>query len=116
MGLIEEISLLGADIKDGLSRCLDNNALYERMLKKLPTAIEGAPVMPYIRSGDLDMAMSNAHTIKGVVGNLSLTPLYNNYSELVNLLVDGKPEKAEELLSETMKIQQDIVDCIKRYE
>ena len=116
MGLIEDIALLGADTNDGLTRCMDKPELYERMLKKLPKVVEESPVMPYIDSGDIDTAISNAHTLKGVVGNLSLVPLYNNYAEIVNLLHDAFTERAVELLVETLKIQQRFLDCIKKYE
>lgn len=116
MGLIEDIALLGADTEDALTRFMDNSALYERMLKKLPKIIEQAPVMPYVESGDLDEALSNAHTLKGVLGNLSLTPLFNNYTEIVNLFRDNKPEKAKELLAQTLELQQSFLDCIKKYE
>lgn len=115
MGLIEELKSLGADTDDALVRFMDNSALYERMLKKLPKVVEDAPVMPYVESGDLDTALSNAHTLKGVVGNLSLTPLYNNYTEMVNLFRDDKPEKAKELLADTLEIQRKIMDCIEKY-
>lgn len=116
MGLIEDVALLGADTEDGLTRCMGNPSLYERMLKKLPKVIEEAPVMPYVESGDLDTALSNAHTLKGVVGNLSLMPLYNNYTEIVNLFRGDKPEMATALLAETLKIQQSFLECIKKYE
>ncbi len=116
MGLIEDVALLGADTNDGMTRCMGKPELYERMLKKLPKVVEEAPVMPYVQSGDLDTALSNAHTLKGVVGNLSLVPLFNNYTEIVNLFRDAKPEKATELLAETLKIQQSFLDCIKKYE
>lgn len=115
MSLIEELKLLGADTDDAIVRFMDNSELYERMLKKLPKVIEDAPVMRYVESGDLDAALANAHTLKGVVGNLSITPLYNNYTEIVKLFREEKPEKAKELLTDTIKIQQDFLDCIKKY-
>lgn len=115
MGLIEDIALVGADTEDALTRFMDNSALYERMLKKLPKVVEETPVMPYVESGDLDTALSNAHTLKGVVGNLSLMPLYNNYTEMVNLIRDEKMDAAKALLAKTIKIQEDFLDCIKKY-
>ncbi len=115
MSLIEELKSLGTDTDDALVRFMDNSALYERMLKKLPKVIEEAPVMQYVESGDLDTALANAHTLKGVVGNLSITPLYNNYTEIVKLFREEKSEKAKELLIDTVKIQQEILDCIKKY-
>ena len=114
MGLIEELKLLGADTEDALARFMNNSSLYERMLMKLPKVVEDAPVMPYVESGDLEAALSNAHTLKGVVGNLSLTPLYNNYTEMVDLFRDNKPEKAKELLEKTVEIQREFMDCIKK--
>jgi len=116
MGLIEDVALLGADTEEGLSRCMDNPKLYERMLKKLPKVVNEVPVMPYVESGDLDTALSNAHTLKGVVGNLSLIPLYDNYTEIVNLFRSDRVESATDLLAETLEIQQKFLECIKKYE
>lgn len=116
MSLIEDIALIGADTNDAITRFMGNTALYERMLKKLPKVVADAPVMPYVEADDLDTALSNAHTLKGVVGNLSLTPLYNNYTEIVNLFRDNSPAKAKELLRETLEIQQRFLDCIGKYE
>lgn len=115
MSLIEELKSLGADTDDAIARFMGNSALYERMLKKLPKVIEEAPVMQYVESGDIDTALANAHTLKGVVGNLSITPLYNNYTEIVTLFRENSPEKAKELLTDTIKIQDDFLDRIKKY-
>lgn len=116
MGLIEDIALLGADTDDGLTRFMGNSALYERMLKKLPGVIEANPVMTFVKSGDLDSALTNAHTIKGVVGNLSLSPLYDNYTKVVELFRGREPAKAEELLERTLEIQRQFMECIKKYD
>ncbi|MBD5128988.1 MAG: hypothetical protein HDT43_03560 [Ruminococcaceae bacterium] len=115
MGMIDELKALGADTDDALTRFMGNTELFERMLKKLPKVVEEAPVMPYLKSGDPDMAMTNAHTLKGVIGNLSLTPLYNGYAEVVDLLRDEKPEKAAAQFEKTLSLQNDILECIKKY-
>lgn len=116
MGLLEDIALLGADTDDGSTRFMGNTALYERMLKKLPEVIKDNPVQPFVRSGDLETALSNAHTLKGVTGNLSLTPLYNSYVDVVGLLRSGNSEKAEKKLESALEIQQRFVECIKKYD
>ncbi|MCM1166069.1 MAG: Hpt domain-containing protein [Lachnospiraceae bacterium] len=115
MGLIEDVKALGADVDDALARFMNNSALYEKMLKKLPKVIEDAPVMPYVRSGDLETAMSNAHTLKGVLGNLSLVKLYENYTETVNLLRGGDTAAAEKLLTETLELQKSFLECIEKH-
>ena len=39
-----------------------------------------------IGAGDLDAAFEAAHALKGVLGNLSLTPAYEKVSEMTELL------------------------------
>ena len=115
MGLIEELSDLGVDVDDALTRFMNNSALYERMLKKLPKVAEDAVVMPFVESGDFETALSNAHTLKGVMGNLSIVPLYKSYTEAVNLFREGNTEAARELLIQSADLQQKIIDCINKY-
>lgn len=115
MSLLTELETLGVDIQDGLRRFVNNAALYEKMLKKFPAAAEQLPVQPHFDSGDLDAALANAHTLKGMTGNLSLTPLYTAYTEIVALLRASDPEKAKALLADTIPLQQQISDCIKTH-
>ncbi len=59
--------------------------------------------------------MQSGHTIKGVTGNLSLTPLYETYSEIVRLLCAGKPEEAKHVMQEKRPVWEAIVACIEKY-
>lgn len=113
MSLIEEAGKLGVNVEDALGRFMNNVSLYERMLKKLPSVLESSPVMPCFESGDLEAALGNAHTIKGVVGNLSIDPLYEGYSGIVSLLREGKNDEARALLEKTLEFERPIVECIK---
>lgn len=115
MSLLTELEALGVDIQDGLRRFVNNAALYEKMLKKFPAAAEGLPVQPHFDAGDLEAALANAHTLKGMTGNLSLTPLYVAYTDIVALLRANDPEKAKTLLTDIIPVQQKIIDCIKAY-
>ncbi|MCH5206285.1 MAG: hypothetical protein J1F09_04970 [Oscillospiraceae bacterium] len=115
MSLIEDIAALGVDVEDAMGRFMDNSALYERMLRKLPKLIEEVPVMEFIESEDFDTALSNAHAIKGVVGNLSIVPLHEKYTQIMEYFRDGDFAKAREVLEETLTLQQQIVDCINKY-
>lgn len=115
MTLLEELEACGADINDGLNRLMNNSAIYEKLLKKLPDSILQQEVLSFIDSGDINTAITNAHTIKGVTGNLSVTPLYKAYTEIVNLLRAGKVEEAKNLYNETMPIQEKIIAIIKKY-
>lgn len=115
MGLLTELQAYGVDVQDGLRRFVNNAALFEKMLKKFPAAAEQLPVETRFESGDLDAALADAHTLKGMTGNLSLTPLYEAYTEIVALLRANDPEKARALLTGILPVQQDIIECIKKY-
>lgn len=112
MDILEEPKELGVDIEDGLNRFMKNEGLYKRMLAKLPSNIEKLEILPFIEAGDNQTALSNAHTLKGVTGNLSLTPLFKAYTDIVALFRADKPEEAKALLLETIPVQDKIVACI----
>ncbi len=113
MALLDELKELKVNTDEAILRFMNNSSLYERMLLKLPPNIEKLEVLSYIESGDYKTATENAHTIKGMVGNLSVTPLYTAYTEIVNLLRADKPDEAKALLVETLPIQEEINSCIK---
>lgn len=115
MTLTEEMGLLGADVDDAMKRFSGKTSFYERMLKKLPAAIESNPVLSFMDAKDYTTATANAHTLKGVFGNLSVTPLYTAYTTIVNDLRANEPEKAEALLKEILPLQEKFVSCILSY-
>lgn len=112
MNFLEELKGLGADVDDALNRFMNNEGLYKRMLAKLPLNIEKLEVLSFIESGDTKTALENAHTLKGVMGNLSLTPLYKAYTDIVASFRADKPEEAKAILLEAMPVQEKIIACI----
>lgn len=115
MTLLDELKENGVDVTDGLNRLMNNAGIYERLLKKLPDSIKQQEVLPFIDAGDIDTATRNAHTIKGVTGNLSVTPLYTAYTEIVNDLRAGKVAEARALYVETVPVQEKLLEIISRY-
>jgi len=113
MSLLDDLQGFGVDVQDGLKRFVNKAALYEKMLKKFPAAAEELPVANAFTSGDLEQALANAHTLKGMTGNLSLTPLYEAYTDIVALLREGKPNEAQALLLKILPLQEQIISCIK---
>ena len=115
MTLIEEVGQLGANVEEALERLNNSTSLYERMLKRLPDVVEKANVKAAFDSGNYEEAEKSAHALKGVVGNLSLDALYEGYSKIVELLREGKPAEAAELLEKTLEAERPIVECVKKY-
>ena len=115
MDLISELDALGVNTKEAIERLNNNSAFYVKMLGKFAGELDNHPVMPYLESGDYESAVTHAHTLKGLTGNLSVTPLYKAYTEIVALLRANEPEKAKQLMADTLPIQSEIADCIKKY-
>lgn len=109
MMMIEKLKAFGANTEEGLGRCMNNEAFYFRLIgmaAKDPNfeKLEIAVVME-----ELDDAFEAAHALKGVLGNLALTPLFRPASEMCELLRNRTEMDYEPLLDELMqaKVQLD---------
>lgn len=109
----EELKSLGINLDEALERFMGKQSLYDRMLSKLPKAVKDYQVMECFVAGDYGTAVENAHTLKGVTGNLSVIPLYNAYTEIVNLLRADKPDQAQKILEDIIPVQEKIISYIE---
>ena len=83
---VDSLKQYGADTEDGLKRCMNNEALYLRLVGMAIDDQGCEKLGEALAAGDLKAAFEAAHALKGVLGNLSLTPLYTPVSELTELL------------------------------
>ena len=115
MSMLEELRDLECNISEGLNRFANHAALYEKMLKKFPASAQKLDVPARFAAKDWAAAVADAHTLKGMTGNLSLTPLYEGYTQIVALLREDRPEQAEKILIMITPIQEKIIACIENY-
>ena len=66
----------GLDLNSALDRFMNNEALLERFLAKVPADPNHDRLTAAIAAGDKEGALTAAHTLKGVCGNLSMTALF----------------------------------------
>ena len=83
---LEKLKAFGANTEEGLSRCLNNEAFYLRLVGKFIEKNAYIALKEALSRNDLDAAFAEAHSLKGVLGNLSLTPLYQVIVEMTELL------------------------------
>lgn len=115
MGVLEELKVLGVDVDEALERLNGNEGLYTRLLGSLTGTLRDYYVQPDFDGTDYSEVTERAHAIKGASGNLSVTPLYEAYTEIVTLLRAGQPEPAREILVKILPVQEEIVRCIEKY-
>ena len=99
MNLMEQLKGLGVNVTEGMDRVMGDASLYEMMLGMFVDSVRDNPISAGDFDGaDLDGLIKRVHTLKGMTGNLSLTPLFNGYNEALVLLRAGKPAEARAAL------------------
>ena len=86
MVTIDALKQYGADTDTGLKRCMGNEALYLRLVGSVCNEAGFDALAENIAKKDYESAFESAHALKGVLGNLSLTPLFNAVSEITEML------------------------------
>ena len=88
----------GADVEGTLKRFMGNDGIYLKFLGKFPNDPNYANLGINMESANYEEAYKCAHALKGVVGNLGLTPIFENVSALVEEHTAQIPEPLEALL------------------
>ncbi len=99
---IETLNAFGADTKEGLERCFGKEDFLLRLVRMIPDDKNFAKLEEAVAAGDLRAGFEAAHGLKGVLGNLSLTPLYQPVCEITEYLRAGTEMDYQPLLSEIL--------------
>ena len=83
---VEKLNQFGADTQDGISRCMGMDSLYLKLVGMAPDEKNFDLLKDAIEANNLDQAFEAAHALKGVMANLSLTPLSEKVIEITELL------------------------------
>lgn len=117
MNLMEELKALGADVEEGLERVMGDRDLYDMMLGMFLGSVKEYAVSPEdFEAGDLDELIKKVHTLKGITGNLALTPLFNGYTEILGLLRAGQAGEGRTGYEKLLPVQTAIIECIQRHQ
>lgn len=90
----------GIDVNSALERFMDNEALLERFLAKFPADPNHDRLTAAITAGDKEAALTAAHTMKGVCGNLSMTALFELLTRQVAAFRSGDWDGAVAMMPE----------------
>jgi len=83
-GLAVADDVIYIDIDEGVKRVMNNKKLYIKLLGKFKTDANIDGISEFLAVGDFENAQIQAHTIKGIAANLSLTELFKQILELEN--------------------------------
>ncbi len=110
---IDTLKDFGANVSEGLDRCLNNESFYLRLVKTAANDQNFEKLADAARKGDLSAAFEAAHALKGVMANLSLTPILEPVSEMTELLRAGKEMDYGSYLKQINDARQDLLSLCK---
>ena len=105
---IETLKTFGANTQEGLGRCLNNEAMYLRFVNMALDDANFDRLAAAIQADDRKAAFEAAHAIKGVMGNLALTPIYTAASEMTELLRAGKDADYPAYLEQILRQREEL--------
>lgn len=100
---IDALRSYGANVDDGLQRCMNNEAFYLRLAEMVVEDGSFERLQAALADGDLDAAFEAAHALKGALGNLALTPMSAPVIELTELLRHKAPGDYQAFCGEIMR-------------
>lgn len=117
MSLMEELKGLGASVDEALDRIMGDQELYVMMLGMFLSSIaENNVKKEDFDAADLEGLIKRIHSLKGITGNLGLTPLFDGYTESLGKLRAGDAAAAKVIYEKLMPVEASIIDCIRRHQ
>ncbi len=83
---IEALNEYGADTQSGLTRCMGMKDFYIRLVRMELNDGNFEKLASALENKNMQEAFEAAHALKGAIGNLALTPIYDPVCELTELL------------------------------
>ena len=83
---VEKMNELGCNTAEGLGRCLNNEMFYLNLVQTGLKDENFDKLEEVLETNDLEKGFEVAHGLKGVIGNLAITPLYNAVCEITEEL------------------------------
>lgn len=102
---LDALTAYGANTAEGLARCMNNEPFYLRMVDMALQDRNFDALKAAMDAGDARAAFEAAHALKGLIGNVALTPIYGPVCALTELLrgKDALVEGGDALLEEIMR-------------
>lgn len=105
----------GGDYQNTMERFMGNEAMYRRILDMLFKDDNLQKLGDTLEAGDLGGAFEAAHALKGVVGNMGLTPLYKAVCTIVEPLRAGDQRDDYLVLYQTVRTEFQKADELREH-
>ena len=109
---LDALKQFGANTDEGLTRCMGNEGFYFKLIGKVVDDKHFSALETAIAEKDLDAAFEAAHSLKGVLGNLALTPIYEPVYEITELLRERRDMDYAPFLKKISEKREELIGLI----
>ena len=110
---VEKLNEFGADTNEALERCMNNEQFYLMLVEKALKDDSLERLDLALKDGNLDAGFEIAHSLKGVLLNLSLTPLYEVTAEITELLRSRTQTDYSPYLEKAFSLKNKLIELSK---
>lgn len=103
----------GVDVDATLKRFMGKEALFMKFIVKFADDESCKGIRAGLENRDAQATFERAHSLKGVAGNLGITPVYTLAAQIADLF-RGKQEAEEAELNQAMELQQQLEENCER--
>lgn len=112
MNVLDDLRDWGCDVEGALERFVGDEELYRVCLNTVLSDKAFAGLGAALKDGDVQEAFDHAHTLKGVLANMGLTPMYDITVDLVEPLRSGKADNLLSVYEKLMEAKEKLTDIL----
>lgn len=105
---LKKLSQWGCDVENALKRTMGDEEFYYECINCLLADAGFAGMDKALSEQNSKKAFEYAHMLKGVLGNLGLTPMYNKDIEIVEILRNGSCSEVIDCFRELMHMKDEL--------
>ena len=102
----------GCDVEGAMERFIGDAELYEVCLKTVLADKSFAGLGEALNGGDVKAAFDHAHTLKGVLANMGLTPMYDITVRIVEPLRAGNSDNLLPVYEELIQAKEKLAGIL----
>ncbi len=112
----EELEKCGINYRQGMIRFMNNESLFEKFLLKFKDDKSYLKLKQALEQKDCEQAFHEAHTLKGLAGNLAMDALADVTSDVTEALRAENFELGSQLMCHVDKQYEQIIQLLEKLE
>lgn len=111
---LQQLEAWGCNIQGALPRFLDDEAFMLECIVQVSEDPAFETLGDFLAKNKVKQAFDSAHTLKGILANTGLTPLYETIVQIVEPLRTGSAQGLMPQYTKLLNTRRDLIDLLNR--